>query len=193
MRLTIQLTSRDAFQLAFAFRGVLHKLDYLWKINYHVSTILCTTGDVRTRRNSFAQQPAKTHLRGVPINQKGFATNDELSTTTKPPLSINTTPPTYTMSHQFKPLTGTNVTVAMMTSGGLAPCLSASIALLTKYWVEAYRAGQITGLKFVMYRSGYKGLLTGDSFVLEESDWDKCGSLLYLGGSPIGNSRVKVC
>jgi pyrophosphate--fructose-6-phosphate 1-phosphotransferase len=96
------------------------------------------------------------------------------------------------MSHQFKPLTGANVTVGMMTSGGLAPCLSASVSLLTKYWVQAYREGKITGLKLVFYKSGYKGLLTGDSFVLPESDWDKCESLLYLGGSPIGNSRVKV-
>jgi len=96
------------------------------------------------------------------------------------------------MSHQFTPLTGTDVTVGMMTSGGLAPCLSASIALLTKYWVKALREGKVKSLKFVFYRSGYKGLLTGDSFVLPESDWDKCESLLYLGGSPIGNSRVKV-
>lgn len=97
------------------------------------------------------------------------------------------------MSHQFKPLTGTDVTVAMMTSGGLAPCLSASISLLVKYWVKALREGKITGLTFRFYKSGYKGLLTGDSFVLPESEWDKCESLLYLGGSPIGNSRVKVC
>lgn len=96
------------------------------------------------------------------------------------------------MSHTFKPLTGTHVTVGMMTSGGLAPCLSASVALLTRYWVKAYREGKITGLTLRFYRSGYKGMLTGDSFVLDEADWDKCESLLYLGGSPIGNSRVKV-
>ena len=96
------------------------------------------------------------------------------------------------MSNQFKPLTGTHVTVGMMTSGGLAPCLSASVALLTRYWVKAYREGKITGLTLRFYRSGYKGLLTGDSFVLDESEWDKCESLLHLGGSPIGNSRVKV-
>jgi hypothetical protein len=96
------------------------------------------------------------------------------------------------MSNQYKALTGTDVTVAMMTSGGLAPCLSASIAQLVKSWVAAKNAGQITGLTFRMYKSGYKGMLTGDSFILPESDWDKCESLLYLGGSPIGNSRVKV-
>ena len=96
------------------------------------------------------------------------------------------------MSHQFSSLLGTDVTVGMMTSGGLAPCLSASIALLTKFWVKALRDGKIKSLKLVFYKGGYLGMLTNSSFVLPESEWDKCESLLYLGGSPIGNSRVKV-
>jgi len=90
-------------------------------------------------------------------------------------------------------LAGKNVTVAMMTSGGLAPCLSSSIAQLVEHWVNALRANKISGLTFRFYKGGYKGLLIGDSFVLPESDWDACKSLNYLGGSPIGNSRVKVC
>ena len=96
------------------------------------------------------------------------------------------------MPVQGTPLKGQSVNVAMMTSGGLAPCLSASIAQLVNYWVNALKAGEITGLTFRMYKSGYKGLLTGDSFVLSEADWDKCAALNKLGGSPIGNSRVKV-
>jgi hypothetical protein len=84
------------------------------------------------------------------------------------------------------------VNVAMMTAGGLAPCLSSSIAQLVHYWVAALRAGQIKGLSFRFYRGGYKGLLTGDSFILPESEWDKCAALNDVGGSPIGNSRVKV-
>jgi diphosphate-dependent phosphofructokinase len=84
------------------------------------------------------------------------------------------------------------VHVAMMTAGGLAPCLSSSIAQLVHYWVAAYRAGQIKGVEFRFYRGGYKGLLTGDSFVLPESEWDACDALNHVGGSPIGNSRVKV-
>jgi pyrophosphate--fructose-6-phosphate 1-phosphotransferase len=43
-----------------------------------------------------------------------------------------------------------------------------------------------------MYRAGYKGLLIGDSFLLPESEWDTISSLNHLGGSPIGNSRVKL-
>lgn len=89
-------------------------------------------------------------------------------------------------------LAGKNVNVAMMTSGGLAPCLSSSVSLLTKHWVEAYRAGTITGLTLRFYKAGYKGVLIGESFVLDEKDWDSVEALNFIGGSPIGNSRVKV-
>lgn len=85
-----------------------------------------------------------------------------------------------------------NINVAMMTSGGLAPCLSSSIAHLVNYWSVAKKEGKIAGLTIRMYRDGYKGLLLGDSFVVPEESWDKCGSLHDLGGSPIGNSRVKL-
>ena len=43
-----------------------------------------------------------------------------------------------------------------------------------------------------MYKDGYKGVLIGESFLLPEDAWDTCDSLHELGGSPIGNSRVKV-
>ena len=85
-----------------------------------------------------------------------------------------------------------NVNVAFMTSGGLAPCLSSSIAHLVHYWVEALRGGKISGLTLRMYIDGYKGVLTGDSFLVPEESWDSCTVLQDLGGSPIGNSRVKV-
>jgi diphosphate-dependent phosphofructokinase len=96
--------------------------------------------------------------------------------------------------NQFSSLAEKKVVhVAMMTAGGLAPCLSSSIAQLVHHWVAALRAKQIQGLSFRFYRGGYKGLLTGDSFVLPEAEWDACDALNDLGGSPIGNSRVKVC
>jgi pyrophosphate--fructose-6-phosphate 1-phosphotransferase len=84
------------------------------------------------------------------------------------------------------------VNVGMMTSGGLAPCLSSSVAHLVHYWNEALKAGRIAGLTIRLYRDGYKGVLTGDSFLLPEELWGACESLHELGGSPIGNSRVKV-
>ncbi len=43
-----------------------------------------------------------------------------------------------------------------------------------------------------MYVDGYKGVLTGDSMVLDPALYDECTCLHDLGGSPIGNSRVKV-
>lgn len=82
--------------------------------------------------------------------------------------------------------------VGMMTSGGLAPCLSASVAQLVKYWVAALKDGKIASLSLRMYKDGYKGVLIGDSFLLPEDLWEECDALNYLGGSPIGNSRVKL-
>eukprot|EP00957_Ditylum_brightwellii_P001266 99375-Ditylum_brightwellii.AAC.1 len=81
--------------------------------------------------------------------------------------------------------------VAMMTAGGLAPCLASSIAWLTKYWSEALKDGKISKLSIIMYKDGYKGLLTGDSFEVPEDAWEKVATLHDVGGSPIGNSRVK--
>lgn len=75
---------------------------------------------------------------------------------------------------------------------GLAPCLSCSIAQLMKYWISAYKSGKISGLTFRMYVSGYKGILLGESIIVPESEWDACEHLNNFGGSPIGNSRVKV-
>lgn len=84
------------------------------------------------------------------------------------------------------------INVGMMTSGGLAPCLSSSIAHLIHYWSEAKKAGKISGLSIRLYRDGYKGLLIGDSYLLPEEAWEKVSCLHELGGSPIGNSRVKL-
>lgn len=98
---------------------------------------------------------------------------------------------TYLRSHSA--VEGRDVNVAMMTSGGLAPCLSASVAQLCKYWIKALHDGKINGLTLRMYVDGYAGILTGESFLVPEEEWDDLDILNYLGGSPIGNSRVKVC
>ena len=82
--------------------------------------------------------------------------------------------------------------VAMMTSGGLAPCLSSSVAYLIEFWSAALKAGSISGLSIRMYIDGYKGVLTGESMVLDPALYEECSCLHDLGGSPIGNSRVKV-
>ena len=82
--------------------------------------------------------------------------------------------------------------VAMMTSGGLAPCLSSSVAYLIEFWAAALKAGTISSLSIRMYIDGYKGVLSGDSTVISPDIYDECSCLHELGGSPIGNSRVKV-
>jgi len=96
----------------------------------------------------------------------------------------------YLRSHAS--IAGNHINVGMMTSGGLAPCLSSSVAQLAKYWIEALQEGKISGLTLRMYVDGYSGILTGHSFVVPESEWAHWDKLNFLGGSPIGNSRVKL-
>jgi len=62
-----------------------------------------------------------------------------------------------------------------------------------EHWVAALKEGKISGLTFKMYLGGYKGVLTGVSVDVPESEWETTPKLLNtLGGSPIGNSRVKL-
>lgn len=62
-----------------------------------------------------------------------------------------------------------------------------------EHWVAALKSGEISGLSFRMYLGGYKGILLGESVMVPESEWETLPTLLNtLGGSPIGNSRVKL-
>ncbi|CAD78962.1 PPi-phosphofructokinase [Rhodopirellula baltica SH 1] len=77
--------------------------------------------------------------------------------------------------------------VGILTAGGLAPCLSSAIGAL----IEAYTE-QAPEIEILCYRSGYKGLLLGDSFVVDAHSRKNAAILHQHGGSPIGNSRVKL-
>jgi pyrophosphate--fructose-6-phosphate 1-phosphotransferase len=77
--------------------------------------------------------------------------------------------------------------VAILTAGGLAPCLSASIAGL----IERY-SRTAPEIEIICYRSGYKGLLLGDSLRVGPEERTAAPILRAHGGSPIGNSRVKL-
>jgi pyrophosphate--fructose-6-phosphate 1-phosphotransferase len=77
--------------------------------------------------------------------------------------------------------------VAMLTAGGLAPCLSSAIAGLIERYTDLAPEVEI-----ICYRSGYKGLLLGDSFVVTEEMRQQIAVLYQHGGSPIGNSRIKL-
>ena len=98
----------------------------------------------------------------------------------------------FIMSHPGRKLANTHVNVGMMTSGGLAPCLSSSIASLAQAWISQLENSSISGLTIRLYIGGYKGLLTGDSIVVPPAEYERLASLHQVGGSPIGNSRVKV-
>jgi pyrophosphate--fructose-6-phosphate 1-phosphotransferase len=77
--------------------------------------------------------------------------------------------------------------VAILTAGGLAPCLSASIAGLIERYTQT-----APEIEIICYRSGYKGLLLGDSLVVGPAERANASVLKAHGGSPIGNSRVKL-
>ena len=77
--------------------------------------------------------------------------------------------------------------VGILTAGGLAPCLSSAIGSLIQYYTEL-----APEVELICYRSGYKGLLQGDSFLVTSEVRSKADILHQHGGSPIGNSRVKL-
>jgi pyrophosphate--fructose-6-phosphate 1-phosphotransferase len=78
-------------------------------------------------------------------------------------------------------------TVAMLTAGGLAPCLSSAVGGLIERYTEIAPQARI-----IAYRNGYAGLLTGDSVEVTPEVRAVASRLHAFGGSPIGNSRVKL-
>jgi pyrophosphate--fructose-6-phosphate 1-phosphotransferase len=77
--------------------------------------------------------------------------------------------------------------VAILTAGGLAPCLSSAVGGLIERYTEIDPS-----IEIICYRSGYKGLLLGDSYPVTPEIRAKAGLMHKFGGSPIGNSRVKL-
>ncbi len=78
-------------------------------------------------------------------------------------------------------------TVAMLTAGGLAPCLSSTVAGLIERYTEV-----APGVRIIAYLDGYAGLLTGKSAEVTDKMRATAGRLHAFGGSPIGNSRVRL-
>ena len=77
--------------------------------------------------------------------------------------------------------------VALLTAGGLAPCLSSAIGGLIERYTEI-----APDIEIIAYRGGYKGLLLGDSYKITPEVRAQAHVLHRYGGSPIGNSRVKL-
>ncbi|MCK5872356.1 MAG: pyrophosphate--fructose-6-phosphate 1-phosphotransferase [Methylococcales bacterium] len=77
--------------------------------------------------------------------------------------------------------------VALLTAGGLAPCLNSAVGSLIERYSEI-----APDIEIICYRSGYKGLLLGDYYTVTPEIREKAGLLQKFGGSVIGNSRVKL-
>jgi pyrophosphate--fructose-6-phosphate 1-phosphotransferase len=77
--------------------------------------------------------------------------------------------------------------VALLTAGGFAPCLSSAIGGLIERYRELAPEVEIIG-----YKNGYQGLLTGDYLTVTPEVRAKASLLHNYGGSPLGNSRVKL-
>ena len=77
--------------------------------------------------------------------------------------------------------------VAMLTAGGLAPCLSSAVGGLIERYTDVAPEYEL-----VAYRSGYQGLLLADRIEITRDMREKAHILHRHGGSPIGNSRVKL-
>ncbi len=77
--------------------------------------------------------------------------------------------------------------IAFLTAGGIAPCLSASIGALIQEYNRLAPEAELMG-----YLHGYRGLLLGRSISFPQEVKSRADVLFSFGGSPIGNSRVKL-
>ncbi|MBF0519761.1 MAG: pyrophosphate--fructose-6-phosphate 1-phosphotransferase [Nitrospirae bacterium] len=77
--------------------------------------------------------------------------------------------------------------VAMLTAGGLAPCLSAAVGGLIQRYTEISPKTEIIG-----FTNGYDGLLRKNFMTVNKKVREKAHVFYEFGGSPLGNSRVKL-
>lgn len=101
-------------------------------------------------------------------------------------------PDNVTHEDKTAPTSGQNgrqpvTTVAMLTAGGLAPCLSSAVGGLIQRYTEV-----APDVRIIAYLDGYAGVLTGKSVEVTSEVRAVAGRLHAFGGSPIGNSRVRL-
>src|SRR5690625_4257875 len=77
--------------------------------------------------------------------------------------------------------------VALLTAGGFAPCLSSTVGGLVERYTKL-----MPEVEIIAYQYGYHGLLTGNYITVGDEARQKAHLLHKFGGSPIGNSRVKL-
>lgn len=78
-------------------------------------------------------------------------------------------------------------TVALLTSGGLAPGLSSTVASLVEHWVLHDPDTRLIG-----YRHGWAGVLRGESVWFGPEIRRHLHDLHEVGGTPLGSSRVRL-
>lgn len=74
-----------------------------------------------------------------------------------------------------------------LTAGGYAPCLSSAVGGLIERYNELNPE-----IEIIAYKHGYWGLLSGEKIVIDDEARKNAHLLHNYGGSPIGNSRVKL-
>jgi len=79
------------------------------------------------------------------------------------------------------------IVVGILTAGGMAPCLSAAVGGLIERYNEVCPEAKI-----ICFLDGYLGLLQGRCIEVTPEVRENAKVLQYWGGSPIGNSRVKL-
>ena len=77
--------------------------------------------------------------------------------------------------------------VALLTAGGYAPCLSSAVGGLIERYTE-----QMPDVEIIGYLHGYHGVLAGNYLVVDQQTRERAHLMHRFGGSPIGNSRVKL-
>jgi pyrophosphate--fructose-6-phosphate 1-phosphotransferase len=77
--------------------------------------------------------------------------------------------------------------VALLTAGGMAPCLSAALGWLIQGYTQ-----RVPDVEIIGYLNGYQGVLTGRSIPVTAQVRVHAKVLLGHGGSPLGNSRVSL-
>jgi len=77
--------------------------------------------------------------------------------------------------------------VAILTAGGFAPCLSSAVGGLIQKYTEVSPSTEM-----IAYRHGYQGLLANDYIEVSDKVRAQAHLLHRYGGSPLGNSRVKL-
>ena len=70
-------------------------------------------------------------------------------------------------------------TVALLTAGGLAPCLSTAVGGLIQRYNELDPS-----IRIIAYRNGYHGLLLGQSTEIGAQTREHAGVLQRFGGEP---------